>query len=206
MRQLTSSTFLSLDGVMQAPGGPEEDASNGFSHGGWLAPYFDDVVGQAMGAYMDKTIDLVLGKTGMSVHDVSLYVLHQANIRIINAATDRLGIPRDRVFNNLERYGNTSGGSIPIALDEAFLRAEVAPQSQRLEYQPAETVPLDAPEQGDLGLAETIDRLHGIAHEEQAAAVTGAPSGRQPCEQVELRVGGVLELVDEEVLDALVER
>lgn len=62
MRQLTSSTFLSLDGVMQSPGGPEEDASGGFTHGGWLVPFFDDVVGQAMGEYMDKPIDLVLGR------------------------------------------------------------------------------------------------------------------------------------------------
>jgi 3-oxoacyl-[acyl-carrier-protein] synthase III len=66
------------------------------------------------------TIDLVLAKTGMSVHDVSLYVLHQANIRIINSAMDQLGIPEDKVFNNLHKYGNTSAGSIPIALDEAF--------------------------------------------------------------------------------------
>lgn len=66
------------------------------------------------------TIDLVLAKTGMSVHDVSLYVLHQANIRIIDSATRQLGIPENKVFNNLHKYGNTSGGSIPIALDEAF--------------------------------------------------------------------------------------
>ncbi len=67
-----------------------------------------------------ETIELVLGKTGMSPNDVSLYVLHQANIRIINAAMDQLGIAPEKVFNNLQRYGNTSGGSIPIALDEAF--------------------------------------------------------------------------------------
>lgn len=66
------------------------------------------------------TIELVLQKSGLSVHDVSLYVLHQANIRIISAAMEQLGIPEDKVFNNLQKYGNTSGGSIPIALDEAF--------------------------------------------------------------------------------------
>lgn len=67
-----------------------------------------------------ETIELVLGKTGMSPNDVSLYILHQANIRIINAAMDQLGVSSEKVFNNLQRYGNTSGGSIPIALDEAF--------------------------------------------------------------------------------------
>jgi 3-oxoacyl-[acyl-carrier-protein] synthase-3 len=65
------------------------------------------------------TIELVLEKSGMSVHDVSLYLLHQANIRIINSAMEQLGIPPERVYNNVHRYGNTSGGSIPIVLDEA---------------------------------------------------------------------------------------
>jgi 3-oxoacyl-[acyl-carrier-protein] synthase-3 len=69
---------------------------------------------------LTDTVELVLNRTGMSVHDVSLYVLHQANIRIIRSACEQLGIPEDKVFNNLQRYGNTSGGSIPIALDEAF--------------------------------------------------------------------------------------
>jgi len=66
------------------------------------------------------TIDLVLQKAGMSPHDVALYVLHQANLRIINAVAEQAGIPPERLFNNLQKYGNTSGGSIPIALDEAF--------------------------------------------------------------------------------------
>ncbi len=50
---------------------------------------------------------------------------HQANIRIINAAIDSLHIPRSKVYNNLERYGNTSAGSIPIALDEAAAEGRV---------------------------------------------------------------------------------
>ena len=69
---------------------------------------------------LSDTVALVLKDAGMSVHDVSLYLLHQANIRIIDAAVDQLGIPKEKVFNNIQRYGNTSGGSIPIALDEAF--------------------------------------------------------------------------------------
>jgi 3-oxoacyl-[acyl-carrier-protein] synthase-3 len=65
------------------------------------------------------TIQDVLEAAGLSTSDVHLYVAHQANIRIINAAIDVLNIPRSKVFNNLEKYGNTSAGSIPIALDEA---------------------------------------------------------------------------------------
>lgn len=67
-----------------------------------------------------QTIELVLRKSGLGVHDVSLYVLHQANIRIINTAMEQLGISPSKVFNNLAQYGNTSAGSIPIALDEAY--------------------------------------------------------------------------------------
>jgi 3-oxoacyl-[acyl-carrier-protein] synthase-3 len=66
-----------------------------------------------------ETIQDVLKAAGLTTEDVTLYVAHQANIRIINAAIDVLNIPRSKVFNNLEKYGNTSAGSIPIALDEA---------------------------------------------------------------------------------------
>ena len=69
---------------------------------------------------LTDTIQDVLTDAKLTVDDVSLYVAHQANIRIINAAIDSLHIPRSRVFNNLEKYGNTSAGSIPIALDEAL--------------------------------------------------------------------------------------
>ncbi|MGD9857037.1 MAG: 3-oxoacyl-ACP synthase III family protein [Planctomycetaceae bacterium] len=69
---------------------------------------------------LTDTIELVLEKSGMSPNDVSLYVLHQANIRIIDSAMEQLGVSPDRVFVNLDRYGNTSAGSIPIVLDEAL--------------------------------------------------------------------------------------
>lgn len=71
------------------------------------------------------SIELVLQKSGMSVHDVELYVLHQANIRIINNVAEQLGIPSEKVYNNLQEYGNTSGGSIPIALDEAIRNGRI---------------------------------------------------------------------------------
>lgn len=68
---------------------------------------------------LTETIDLVLSKSGMSVHDVSLFVLHQANERIISYAMEQLGIPPHKVYNNLYQYGNTSAASIPLVLDEA---------------------------------------------------------------------------------------
>jgi dihydrofolate reductase len=63
MRKLIVSTFLTLDGVMQAPGGPEEDESDGFAYGGWSVNYWDDMMGQVMGEAMSVPFDLVLGRT-----------------------------------------------------------------------------------------------------------------------------------------------
>jgi len=62
MRKLIVSTFLTLDGVMQAPGGPGEDDSEGFAHGGWSVNYWDDQMGEVMGAAMGVPFDLVLGR------------------------------------------------------------------------------------------------------------------------------------------------
>jgi 3-oxoacyl-[acyl-carrier-protein] synthase-3 len=69
---------------------------------------------------LNDTIADVLKAAGKTVPDVDLYIPHQANIRIINAACDTLKIPRNKVFSNLDRYGNTSAGSIPLAIDEAI--------------------------------------------------------------------------------------
>lgn len=54
MRKIVVLEFLSLDGVMQAPGGPEEDTSDGFKYGGWTVPYFDDFAGKIMAEQMNK--------------------------------------------------------------------------------------------------------------------------------------------------------
>ena len=62
MRKLIVSTFLTLDGVMQAPGGPGEDDSGGFAHGGWSVNYWDEQMGQVMGEAMGTPFDLVLGR------------------------------------------------------------------------------------------------------------------------------------------------
>jgi dihydrofolate reductase len=62
MRELIVSSFITLDGVMQAPGGPEEDPSGGFEHGGWSFGYWDEQMQGAMGEWMSKPFDLVLGR------------------------------------------------------------------------------------------------------------------------------------------------
>jgi dihydrofolate reductase len=62
MRELIVSSFVTLDSVMQAPGGPEEDPSGGFEHGGWSVGYWDDQIETAMTESMSKPFDLVLGR------------------------------------------------------------------------------------------------------------------------------------------------
>jgi len=62
MRKLIVSTFLTLDGVMQAPGGPGEDDSGGFAHGGWSVSYWDDQMGEVMGEATSRPFAMVLGR------------------------------------------------------------------------------------------------------------------------------------------------
>jgi len=62
MRKVIATTFLSLDGIMQAPGGPEEDTDGGFNYGGWTFHYWDGVMGEVMDKGMSKPFDLLLGR------------------------------------------------------------------------------------------------------------------------------------------------
>jgi 3-oxoacyl-[acyl-carrier-protein] synthase-3 len=68
-----------------------------------------------------------LAYNGLTVEDVDLVVPHQANQRIIGAVGEKLGIPEEKVFVNIHKYGNTSAASIPIALNEAVLSGRVQP-------------------------------------------------------------------------------
>lgn len=62
MRKIIVLEFLTLDGIMQAPGGPKEDTSGDFKYGGWTAPYFDEMAGKEMGKQMAGEYDLLLGR------------------------------------------------------------------------------------------------------------------------------------------------
>jgi 3-oxoacyl-[acyl-carrier-protein] synthase III len=66
-------------------------------------------------------------RAGVSLEEVDALIPHQANIRIIQGLADRLGVPHSKVISNLERYGNTSSASIPLALDEAWQSGRVGP-------------------------------------------------------------------------------
>jgi 3-oxoacyl-[acyl-carrier-protein] synthase-3 len=69
---------------------------------------------------MEDVSRKVIERAGVRLEEINLIVPHQANIRILNAVAQRLGLSADKVFTNIDRYGNTSAASVPIALDEAL--------------------------------------------------------------------------------------
>ncbi len=78
MRKVIVLEFITLDGVIQAGGGPEEDPSGGFAYGGWQAPYSDDVLGTVMKRQMNMPFDLLLGRTTFDIW--ASYWPHHADI------------------------------------------------------------------------------------------------------------------------------
>jgi dihydrofolate reductase len=86
MRKIIVLTFISIDGVMQGPGGPTEDTSGNFTLGGWTVPYFDEVLGQIMTEQMSKPFDLLLGRKTFEIF-ASYWPQHQEEGAGINKAT-----------------------------------------------------------------------------------------------------------------------
>lgn len=84
-----------------------------------LAMRGNEVFRHAVSHMKDSALSLI-HRTGIKPEEVNVVIPHQANLRIINAVAERLGIPVDRVFINLQKYGNTSGAACAIALDEAI--------------------------------------------------------------------------------------
>ncbi|KAL4858291.1 3-oxoacyl-[acyl-carrier-protein] synthase 3 [Chlorella vulgaris] len=79
------------------------------------------------GQASDEVIEAALVDAKMDKTQIDWLVMHQANMRIMSAAADRLGVPPERVVSNLAQYGNTSAASIPLALDEAVRRGDIKP-------------------------------------------------------------------------------
>lgn len=90
MRKLISITQVTVDGVMQAPGGPEEDPSNGFTHGGWAMPFVDDAAGQVIHETIAVEFDMLLGRRTYDIF--AGYWPHQG------------GNPIAKAFNNATKY------------------------------------------------------------------------------------------------------
>ena len=108
MRKIRGAVFASLDGVMQAPGGPTEDPTGGFEHGGWLPQFFDEDVGQAIDSFFGTDYALLLGRR--------TYDIFAAYWPYVGGETSGIG----EVF---ERAGKDEGETAAIEMGEAFTRA-----------------------------------------------------------------------------------
>jgi dihydrofolate reductase len=86
MRKIIILSFISLDGVMQAPGGPEEDTSGGFKYGGWTFPYFDEFAGEVMAGQMKPPFSLLLGRKTYDIFS-NYWPQHEETWPGVNAAT-----------------------------------------------------------------------------------------------------------------------
>ncbi len=95
-------------------------------HGGFIEMNGKEVFRRAVRVVVESAEE-AMAKAGVTASDISLVVPHQANVRIIQAATQRLGIDMDRAVVVLDRYGNTSSASIPLAMDDAIVNGRVRP-------------------------------------------------------------------------------
>ena len=86
MRKIIVLEFISLDGVLQAPGGPEEDTSGGFKYGGWTVPYFDDFAGKIIAEQMAQPFSLLLGRKTFDIW-TGYWPKHEAEWPGVNKAT-----------------------------------------------------------------------------------------------------------------------
>jgi dihydrofolate reductase len=86
MRKIIVLSFITLDGVMQAPGGPQEDTSGGFKYGGWTYPYFDEFAGEVMAQQMKEPFELLLGRKTYDIF-ASYWPKHANDWSGINSST-----------------------------------------------------------------------------------------------------------------------
>jgi dihydrofolate reductase len=123
MRKIIVLSFITLDGVMQAPGGPKEDTSGGFKYGGWVAPYFDDVGGKVMKKQM-KSADLLLGRKTFNIfaaywperekdwpgiNDVTKYVLSRSMKK-----SDWINSVFLKTLADIKKLKNSKGSDIQV--------------------------------------------------------------------------------------------
>jgi dihydrofolate reductase len=127
MRRLVLNTFLTLDGVMQAPGGPEEDPTGGFTHGGWSTSYWDDVMFQRMGDAMSKPFDLLLGRRTYEIFAAHWpYVTDDPFADMLNSARKYVA---SRTLDTLE-WQNSTLIDGDVAEEIARLKEQAGPAIQ----------------------------------------------------------------------------
>jgi dihydrofolate reductase len=114
MRRIRGSTFVSLDGVMQAPGGPTEDPTGGFKHGGWLPQFFDHDVGQAIDDFFGSGYALLLGR-----RTYDIFASYWPYVGLPEGSERTTGI--GEIF---DKTGKDEGEAAAIQMGEDFTRAD----------------------------------------------------------------------------------
>ncbi|MBY5829265.1 dihydrofolate reductase [Rhizobium ruizarguesonis] len=139
MRKLVAAAFVSLDGVMQAPGGPREDPTGGFTQGGWTVNYWDEPMGQFMGGIFTDPFELLLGR--------KTYEIFAAHWPFVGK-DDPIG----KVFNAVTKYVATTSTEPLTWANSVALCGDAAAEIARLKQQ-------DGPvllTQGSSGLLQTL--------------------------------------------------
>lgn len=126
MRELTVNTFVTLDGVMQAPGGPEEDPSGGFAHGGWSVNYWDELMQETMGEGMSTGFDLVLGRKTYQIFAAHWPHTNEPGADVLNNATKHVA---SRTLETLE-WSNSHLLEDDVAVAVPRLKEEDGPELQ----------------------------------------------------------------------------
>jgi dihydrofolate reductase len=149
MRKLIVSEFITLDGVIQAPGGEDEDRDGGFAHGGWTRPYWHDDIGRSFGALMKDTDAFLLGRR--------TYVTHAQAFEPMAP-----GDPFGDVMNTPAKYLVSKTLEKPIWRNTTIIRGDVAEAVRGLKSQPGKTILTDGSSQlvHTLLAADLVDELH----------------------------------------------
>jgi dihydrofolate reductase len=153
MRKLLVFEFVTLDGVMQAPGGQDEDRDGGFEHGGWTVPYWHDDIGRNFFELMKDVDALLLGRRTYVTHAEAFEPMPPGN-----PFGDMMNAPRKYVVSNtLER---------PIWRDTTIIRENVIESVRALKAQPGKTIATDGSSQlvHALFAHDLVDELHLLVY------------------------------------------
>ena len=149
MRKLIVSEFMTLDGVMQAPGGKDEDRDGGFEHGGWTIPYWHDDIGKSFGALMADTDAFLLGRR--------TYVTHAEAFEPLPAG-DLFG----DMMNAPKKYVVSRTLKAPIWRNTTIIRDNVIESVRALKAEPGKNILTDGSSQliHALFAHDLVDELH----------------------------------------------
>jgi dihydrofolate reductase len=149
MRKLLVHEFMSMDGVIQAPGGPDEDRDGGFAHGGWTRPFWHDDIGATFGALMQDVDAFLLGRR--------TYVTHAEAFEPMPA-----GEPFGDMMNTPAKYVVSKTLEKPLWRNTTIIRDDIVESVRRLKAQPGKTIVSDGSSQLVRLLLEhdLVDELH----------------------------------------------